>query len=409
MKRPHVLAFTSLFRTPNERVRAPFTSEFLRALGEFAEVSLVCPIPWAPDVAFIRARSEWAKFLKVPARTSVDGVDVHYVQYPLLPRLSGVIQPWLEAQAARAAVAAIHARKPVDLVNGRFVFPDGVAAASMARSLHVPLILTALGTDINVYAQQRFKRGQTRRALLQAAHVTAVSPALADQIRDMGVQPQHLSAAVNGIDIDRFCPQGESVLRQRCHLAADRKVLVSLARLSSEKGLNVLLDAISLLKQRGDCDFTTVLIGDGPERAALEQQSRASGIADVVHFAGEIDHASVPGWLRGADAFCLPSFREGTPNVVIEALASGVPVVSTDVGGTPLLLNPDNGRLVPPHQAAPLAEAISEVVHGHWSVEKIRASVSHMSWRSEAQRMMNIIETILSQPARAAGLGGARQ
>lgn len=386
MKRAHVLAFTSLFRTPHERVRAPFTGEFLRALQEFAAVSLVCPIPWAPDVEWVRRRPEWSRFLEVPAHARVDGVDVHYVRYAMLPKVSGSIQAVMEAWAAYPAVRRIHQQRPVDVINGRFIYPDGVAASIVGARLGIPVVLTALGTDIDVYSRERFKEPQIRWALNRAAHVTAVSPSLADRILELGTAPSKVSSSVNGIDLERFRPDGRSLLRERCGLDPERKVLVTLARLSSEKGLVFLLDALGRLAASGRCDFHTVIIGDGPERRELEEQAARLGLNAALTFAGEIDHSEVPSWLRGADAFCLPSLREGTPNVVIEALATGVPVVATRVGGTPLLIGDHNGRLVPPGQADPLAQAIADVISRQWDPASIRRSVAHMSWRAEARR-----------------------
>ncbi|MFM2120672.1 MAG: hypothetical protein RL722_2140 [Pseudomonadota bacterium] len=409
--RPHILVLTSLFRTPRERVRAPFTSEFLAALQEFAEVELICPIPWAPDIAAVRARPDWARYVGFDRDTVVDGVPVHYVRYPMLPKVSGVIQPWLEAQAALPVARRLHARRPVDLVNGRFVYPDGVAAAKVARALGAPLMLTALGTDINVYASQRFKQGQVRAALKQAAHVSAVSPALADRMIELGADPARVSAAVNGIDLDRFRPDGASLLRERLGLPREARVLVCLARLSVEKGLPVLVESVGQLQAAGRLDFHTVLIGGGPERAALEAQVQQLGLAGRVHFAGEVAHAEVPQWLRGADVFCLPSYREGTPNVVIEALATGIPVVSTAVGGTPLLLNERNGLLVPVGDAPALAQALSQtkqgVVAGQYEPAQVRASVAHMSWRSEARRHVELLQALRPLPGAISGPRGA--
>jgi teichuronic acid biosynthesis glycosyltransferase TuaC len=393
-RRLHVLAFTSLFRTPSEKVRAPFTSEFLRALKEFADVTLVCPIPWAPDIAFTRNRPDWARFVTAPRCAEVDGVQVHYTRYPMIPKLSGVLQPTLQAWAAWSTVRAIHQRQPVDVVNGRFVYPDGVAAARLARRLGVPYVLTALGTDINIYATQRLKRGQAARALQQAAHVTAVSPALADRIAELGVDRGRIAAAVNGIDLDRFRPDGDRVVLPPGAPGGGRKTLLTVARLSQEKGLHVLVDALGLLARQGRCDFHTVLVGDGPERAALQARLHELGLHDRVTLAGEVDHAAVPAWLRGAAGFCLPSFREGTPNVVIEALATGIPVTSTNVGGTPLLLNDSNGLLVEPGQAEPLAQALHTMMSRAWDRDTIRRSVAHMSWRSEAERHAQLFERI---------------
>lgn len=398
MKRLHVLVFTSLFRTPAEKVRAPFTSEFLRALQPLADVTLICPVPWAPDIGPVRRRPDWHRFASAPPEAVVDGIRVHYVKYPMIPKLSGRLQPWLQARWARAVARRIHARHPVDIVNGRFIYPDGVAASRIARDLGVPWVLTALGTDVNVYMTQPGKREQAVEALRGAAHVSAVSPELADRIAEAGVPRERLSAAVNGIDLERFHPAGPRAALPGGPRPAGERTLLTVARLSVEKGLPVLVEALGRLDARGRCDFRTVMVGEGPERAVLEARIEALGLRDRVFLAGEVPHGDVPDWLRAAQGFCLPSFREGTPNVVIEALATGLPVAATRVGGTPLLIDAHNGLLVEPADPEDLAQALDALMHRDWDGARIRASVAHMSWASEAQRHLHLFSSILGRP-----------
>jgi teichuronic acid biosynthesis glycosyltransferase TuaC len=393
-RRLHVLAFTSLFRTPHETVRAPFTTEFLRALQEFARVTLVCPIPWAPDIGVMRRNPTWRNYIDVPDVAQVDGITVHYIRYPIVPKVSSLLQPMLQALAAYRRVAGIHRQEPVDVVNGRFVYPDGVAATWLARRIGASAVLTALGTDINVYAQQPIKRQQTQWAVRHADHVTAVSPALGELICELGASPDRVSAAVNGIDLGKFMPDGPRMELPNLGTQANG-YLLCVARLSLEKGLHVLVESLGALKRLGGLDFHTVLVGDGPQRSSLEQRVAALGLSKEIVFAGEADHRDIPRWLRGARALCLPSFREGTPNVVLEALACGVPVISTNVGGTPLVINAANGLLVEPDDASGLAHALQSVMHGQWDRKQIRASVEHLSWRSEAQRHVELFQRLL--------------
>lgn len=392
--RLNVLAFTSLFRTPNEKVRAPFTSEFLRALQEFADVTLVSPIPWTPDTAMTRSRPEWNRYVGVPHSDTVDGVRVHYPRYLMVPKLSGVLQPVLQAAGAWSVVRSLHGARRFDVVNGRFIYPDGVAATLLARRIDVPVTLTALGTDVNVYAVQPFKRAQTVWALRRAAHVTAVSADLADRIAALGIDRSKITLAANGIDLARFRPDGPRRTSPGSASSLSGKTLLCVARLSQEKGLHVLVDALAVLEQSSRCNFKTVLLGDGPERTSLEARVAALGLGSKVQFAGEVDHNEVPVWMRGAFGFCLPSFREGTPNVVIEALASGLPVVATRVGGTPLLVNSNNGLLVEPGQSLALADALVSMMSRNWNRDDIRASVAHMSWQTEARNHFALFDRV---------------
>jgi glycosyltransferase involved in cell wall biosynthesis len=134
--------------------------------------------------------------------------------------------------------------------------------------------------------------------------------------------------------------------------------IVSVGRLDAMKGFSVLLDAFGELLA-GGTQARLTLVGDGAERATLEAQARGRGIGHAVRFTGSVDAAEVTRRLAAADVFCLPSFAEGVPVVLMEAMASGLPVVSTWVMGIPELVRDGAGVLVPPGRPEPLAAALA--------------------------------------------------
>ncbi|HEX8742433.1 MAG TPA: glycosyltransferase [Thermoleophilaceae bacterium] len=165
-------------------------------------------------------------------------------------------------------------------------------------------------------------------------------------------------------------PQGTELLTLRCgidrsifHPAAerdpnDRVEILNVAGMSARKGHRFLLEALETLHARG-VDFHARLVGDGPERDGLEALVRERGLADRVEFMGALGEHVVPDLYRQADVFCLPSFAEGVPTVLMEAMATGLPVVATHIMGVPELVRDGRtGLVVPPARADALADAL---------------------------------------------------
>jgi glycosyltransferase involved in cell wall biosynthesis len=149
-----------------------------------------------------------------------------------------------------------------------------------------------------------------------------------------------------------------------------------------EKGPDILIDGFKVLTEKvPERRADLVVLGDGPLMRPLASLVREYGLAGRVRLLGRRPNAEVAAWMSAADVLCLPSLREGCPNVVLEALASGRPVVASNVGGVPELLDKDNGLLVPPGQPEQLGEALAAAVSRDWCPEHLRSTVPCLSWR----------------------------
>jgi glycosyltransferase involved in cell wall biosynthesis len=390
-----LLLYSSQFPTPQDPNGCIFTAQLAEALAKQAELSVVCPLPWRPDVSWARNSQVWRRYAGVPPTAHHGALLVHYPKYFLPPRISGSLQPWLQVMGVSGLLSRLHRRIRFDAINAHWIYPDGVAAVWMGRRLGIPVMLTALGTDINVYANYPARRKQILWAFRHANHISAVSAALVEFIKAMGVEPEKLSFIGNGVDSGKFClPESRSVqsLRQRLGLHADRKYLLFVGRLHPVKGLSYLLEALSLLHSRGSLDFDTILVGEGALRPECESYISGHDLAGKVRLVGEIPHADVHEWLQACDVFCLPSLMEGMPNVVLEAQACGVPVVASRVGGIPAMVGPQAGVLVEPGNPGQLAEALEHALRAAWDREMIARTAGLQSWETVASRYLEVIE-----------------
>jgi glycosyltransferase involved in cell wall biosynthesis len=272
-----------------------------------------------------------------------------------------------------------------------------VAASLVAAREKVPLVATVLGSDINELPKRAALRFQIKHGLARARRIVAVSNALADELVGLGLRRERIVVQHNGVDGDVFAPRDRQEARAALGLPPQRRLVGYVGRLSLEKGVDVLVEAMAELVRRDPRPADLVIVGAGPLDPALRARIAALALGDRVRFAGHRGHDELPQWLAALDVLCLPSRREGCPNVVLEALASGRPVVASRVGGLPELLRHDNGVLVPPGHPEQLARALGVALEREWDASALRASVPALSWDAVGRTYRDLVEAALAE------------
>lgn len=377
-----LLLVSNLYPTPTEPNRGIFVHQLARRLAALCELTVVCPLPWFPDLPLPGA-ARWRHFSRVPPRYEVDGIRVASPKYPLVPKVSENLHASLMHATLAPALARLHERERFDVMNTQWLYPDGVASARIAARLRIPLVLTALGSDVNVFATEPRKWSQVMAATRVATAVTTVSQALADSLAAKGVPREKLVAILNGADHERFQVRDRATCRRELGLPEAGRAIVFVGRLVPIKGVEHLVAAAARLAATRD-DFTVYLVGDGPLREALLADVRARGLEARVRWMGARPHEQVATWMGAADVFCLPSLNEGCPNVVLESLFAGRPVVASRVGGIPEMVDATNGLLPPAGDAEALATALAAALDRGWDAQALRRGVMHRTWEAAA-------------------------
>ncbi|HRI17110.1 MAG TPA: glycosyltransferase [Burkholderiaceae bacterium] len=194
----------------------------------------------------------------------------------------------------------------------------------------------------------------------------------------------------NGVDPARFDRSDRRAARARLGIAADAVVVLFVGNLKPAKGCIELLDAFSRICP-SDANLRLVFIGGGDARAVMERRVAASALGDRVRFEGRLEHGRLPDWFAAANVLCLPSHAEGVPNVILEAMASGLPVVATRVGGIPEVVPPFAGLLVPPRDGAALAEALQAVLGRAWDAACIAAHARQFTWENNIDSLIGLL------------------
>lgn len=366
-----VLVFTHLFPSRRQPTAAPFSLHTYRALARRCELRLVAPTPW-----WIRLR-EAPRELWTPVHELHGGIEARYPTYLSLPRVHRLHALGLRLSLGRS-LAALRRSFPFDAILAAWAYPDTAAAAAFARRFSVPLVTTVLGSDITALSEDPALRPQIVAALRPCARVVAVSADLGERVAALGIPRDRIVVVRNAVDGERFTIRDREHARVRLGLPIGAPLILYAGYLVPEKGVDILVDAMAVLPRR---DVHLVMLGDGPLRRSLRSRVRSRGLADRVHLRGAVPPEAVPEFMAACDLLCLPSRREGCPNVVLEALASGRPVVASRVGGVPELVRDDeSGVLVAPDDPAALAAGLARALARPWDPAALRRTVGALSW-----------------------------
>lgn len=388
-----VLAVSQLFPNVREPTEAPFNRQQLTALGQLCELEMLATIPWFPGARYLSRYSRAGRLLDVPHQEAIDGLRVQHPRYLNLPALSR----WLSAATYAASLFPLVRRYRgwMDLLLATWAYPDGCAAVALGQLLRVPVVVKVHGSDLNVLPRMAGPRWQMRWALPRAARVLPVTRPLGDRATELGVRPERVIVLPNGVDTSVFCPSDRGRARTSLGRRTDEKLIVFVGLLDTIKGVTDLLDAFSAAAAK-DASLALVLVGDGPRRG--EYQTRVASLGQRVLFTGALPLAQVAEWMAAANIVVLPSHNEGSPNVLLEALASGRRVVATRVGGVPEIVDRGLlGELVPARDPARLAEALLREVHVPYDPDEVAAVGSRGSWHDSAARLLDILERVVAR------------
>jgi glycosyltransferase involved in cell wall biosynthesis len=383
--RLRIALVTPMLPVEHDPTRGRYIHETARSLSRLADVKVFFQTLRYPRIGVAPTSYLYGH---VDASYRLEGIDVEAFSYRGLPLVSRGLNGWL---AARALTPRVRRFRP-DVMLAYWVYPDGAAALRAARQLELPCVVGALGSDIHV--RSGLNALLTRRTIRGADALIAVSEAMRQSaIRDFGAQPACVQTIVNGYNTSVFAPMEPAPLRKALGLPAAAQVLVYVGRFVESKGLVELVAAFSrLAAQRPQLHLA--LVGDGVMKQRLVSLVQASGARDRVLMPGGMAPHDVARWINASDLLVLPSWSEGCPNVVVEALACGRPVVATDVGGTREIVNAHNGLLVAPRDVEALCAAIDRALARHWDHAAIAARMRR-SWDDVARETLDVCRRLV--------------
>ena len=374
-----ILLFSTVFPNAAQPTHGLFVRERMRGLpADAVEVRVVAPTPWFPFVSGLRPGLR----PRVPREEVQDGAPVLHPRFLSFPGLLKCLDGLLLFLSTLPTLVRLRREFRFDVIDAHFVYPEGLAAALAGLVFRVPVVITLRGM-LPLLAPYRLRRPQLRFALRRAARIVAVSESLRRDAVALGVPAERVRVIGNGVDPGLFHPLDRTESRRALGLAKYGPLLVSVGTLAPRKGFHLVMEAVAKLKKNWPSLRFAVVGGNGTE-GAMEAELRALadrlGIAGRVIFAGPRPAGELARWYSAADLFVLASGHEGCPNVVLEALACGTPVVATPVGDVPELISPASGLLVE-RKVESIVAGLEAALQRAWDREAIAGRLSGRSWQ----------------------------
>ena len=384
-----ILTFSTLYPHSARPSHGIFVETRLRHLLASGKVEsrVVAPVPWFPSS---NARfGEYAMHARAPREEKRNGIEVLHPRYPLPPKVGMIMAPFLLAAAMKPVFERVLRSYPFDLIDAHYFYPDGVAAALLGKGLGKPVVITARGTDVNLIPRYRLPRAMIRWAARRAAGMITVARALKDDLIRIGVPGERIEVLRNGVDLQLFRPVDREATRRK--LGMSRTALLSVGLLIPRKGHDLVIGALPRLP-----DMELIVVGDGPERGALDALAKDRGVADRVRFVGAVPQEELRSYYGAADALVLASSREGWANVLLESMACGTPVVASTAGGSPeVVAAPEAGGLIAERSAEAVAEGVRRLFAAYPDRGATRRYAEKFGWEETTRGQLRLFERVL--------------
>lgn len=297
------------------------------------------------------------------------------------------------------------AREKFDVLQVHWVLPNAPAAALVAQVRQLPLVISMHGSDVFMAEKNHAFGAAARWSFDRAAWLTACSDELMQRALAIGADENKTELIPYGADAKAFHvhPADAQRVRAQLHLRDDDVTILAVGRMVYKKGFEFLVAAMPKILERTP-NARLVLVGYGDLRDELEAQAHALGLNGDVTFAGRVPHEDIPAYFGAADIVSVPSVRDaagnvdGLPNVVLEAMAAGKPIVASNIAGFPdVIRDGESGMLVPEKDAAALADAIVELARDAPLRERLgmraRTQVhERLNWENVAKRFVAVYE-----------------
>lgn len=386
-----ILTFTTLFPNSVQNHHGIFTETTLKhqLATEKICATVVAPVPWFPSKNPRFGR--YGAFATIPHLERRIGVDVHHPRYFLPPKVGMHIAPFLLAKAALPVMKKIAAGDGFDVIDAHYFYPDGVAAVLLGMYLNRPVVVSALGTDINLIPKFPLARSMIKWAGAHTSSMITVCDALKREMVELGMNGDKIHPLRNGVDLELFYPVAKEEARAALHI--DGFTMLSVGHLDPRKGHDRTIAALRYLP-----DVSLIIVGGGTDQAKLQQLAVREGVKERVRFVPPISQSQLRSYYGACDALVLASSREGWANVLLEAMACGTPVVASNVWGTPEVIQaPEAGVLLEENTPRGIAGGVQHL-RAHYPLRAAtRAYAERFGWGATTAGQLNLFRQAIDQ------------
>lgn len=313
--------------------------------------------------------------------------------FQFLPLYSKIRRVWFNFWAYNK-IKKIHQKNPYNIIHLHGDFMEGYFGGKLSKKLSIPAVIT-----IHAGLNKRLLKTKNTKYFKNISKIICVSNEIAEDLKNMGIQEEKIKIITSGVNLNEF-DNADKNATDKLRDQYLKPIIISVGVLRINKGFYYLIDAFKIIKEKIN-SATLIIIGDGPEKNNLKTQ--AFGISDI-YFLGRQEHDKVIEYLKVADIFVLASInmandREGTPTSIMEAMAAGLPVIATKVGGSPYLIKDGiSGLLVDPNSSKELAKAVLKLINNPDLISKMRVQnlkdITLKNWPIIAKTITEIYQTL---------------
>jgi len=390
-----VLVFTTVFPSREMPNFGIFVRERMRRVADLCDVKVIAPVPFFPFAGVIKRNYA----IKHPRIEHQGNLEVHHPRFFVIPGLFKFLDGFFLFLSTIFAVSKLRKDFDFDLIDAHFAYPDGFAAVLLGQLFKRPVVITLRGT-LNRLIRYRLRRAMIKVALNRAARIFSVSPHLIQLAEESEARPVKYRIIPNGVDTQHFKRVTQKVARANIGIDEGTKVIISVGGLVERKGHHRVIEALPQLVGKFP-DIIFLVVGgpsvEGDISSELRMQIQRLGLENHVRLVGEVPHDQVSMYLSAADIFVLATRYEGCPNVFLEAMACGLPVVTTLVCGNEYIVEPGrSGLLVPFGDKARLGEALQDALTSDWNHQQIIEYAHSRTWENVAKEVVTQFDEVLN-------------
>jgi glycosyltransferase involved in cell wall biosynthesis len=408
-RKPRLLVLSGLFPSDVQPLAGLFIRERMFRLGRRLPITVVAPQPWFPLQGVIRAFKPGYR-PQAAAHERQGEIEVFRPRFASLPGIGRRLDGAAMAVGCFPAVRRLRGTPGFDIIDAHFAYPDGYAATRLGKWLNVPVTITLRGTEIPL-SRIPARRKRIVQALHDATRIFSVSNSLKEHAVSLGIPAAKIEVIGNGVDIGTFHPVDRAQARRKLGIPASAKILISVGALVERKGFHRVIELLPRLKLRYPDLHYLVVGGGSPEgnlRDRLEAQVSAAGLNACVHFLGATPPADLRWPLSAANVFVLATRNEGWANVFLEAMACGLPVITTDVGGNAeVVCRPELGAIVPFGDEPAMLAALDDALRRSWDRERIVQYARANAWDVRIEQLEAAFMRLAEESAKRANGGVA--
>ena len=396
MNQPKLVVYCSLFPSKKRPNAGVFIRERMFRVGQELPIIVVSPVPWFPFQGIIRY---WKPYFRPQPDKFEDqqGVQVYFPRFLSIP---GIFKSWDGFFMALGSLfTLIKHRNEFNIIDAHFAYPDGYAATLLGKWLKVPVTITLRGTEVPL-AKMQGRKVRMLKALSNATRIFSVANSLKQHVGMLGADTNKIRVVGNGVDINKFYPLDKQTQREALNIPDNAKVLISVGGLVERKGFHRVIEVLpELLEQYPDLIY--LIVGgesaEGNIKEQLLKQVQELKLENNVRFLGALNSEELKKPLSSADIFVLATANEGWANVFLEAMACGLPVVTTDVGGNKEVVNNDDlGLVVPFADKQALSDGLLKAIDQQWDKSKIVKYAQDNAWDTRVEILVDEFKKIVN-------------